>query len=322
MLGVGRVRHLAAQQVAAAAVDERQRVDAGRRRRFLNEPLKSMLQTSLAAAAANSGPPGGPRRLIRGASPSAPRGRRARRSCSPPATGVRAPALERRLHLRRSPGRMLAPQRETGLEQPIRHGLRIASRRPRPVGQPGSTLCLPPSQPLAEPLSRLISKRRHTADTCSSPASTASTKRARSSMTRVSLHGIGKVLLADRMTCHPCRRSECRPCPAGFGPAKRLPGGQAGAARADARAGMEAPLRDDFPRSNQPNPGSPVLPATPAPHVNRNCESGKRNQAFTTKSTASSPVALRDFVSGPALRRLAPPYAAATQGPTGPLEPR
>ena len=45
----------------------------------------------------------------------------------------------------------------------------------------------------------------------SSPASTASTKRARSSMTPVSLHGIGKVLLADRITCHHLSRYNLSP---------------------------------------------------------------------------------------------------------------
>src|SRR5512147_1929070 len=57
------------------------------------------------------------------------------------------------------------------------------------------------------PVLRLTPYPRHNAEKLSSPASQDKTKRIRSSIAQVSLHPIGKTLLADTETCHPCARS-------------------------------------------------------------------------------------------------------------------
>src|SRR5512147_944632 len=57
------------------------------------------------------------------------------------------------------------------------------------------------------PVFRLTPYPRHNCEKLSSPVAQDKTKRIRSSIAQVSLHGIGKALLADTETCHPCARS-------------------------------------------------------------------------------------------------------------------
>jgi hypothetical protein len=80
----------------------------------------------------------------------------------------------------------------------VRNTLRLMQWRSWTIEQSGRPFFLEPRKPLvADP----------TAAKDSSCSRTATTKRIRSSTAQVSIHPIGKVLLADQLTCYLCRRS-------------------------------------------------------------------------------------------------------------------
>ena len=213
VLGVAPGQHLTAQQIAAVRVGERQRFATGSGTSpVTNQPLKSMHQTSLAApqwpnGALEGGPAAAQPALYRQAFAIEQEADRARRR---PIDRRRLPP-EKGAHLQRPPGRMRPAYHNADAGDLVRNHLRVMVGHSRAIEQTLYPRIPITSKPfvacfLAHP--ELPAQR---GQRLLSRFSAAITKRILSSTAQVSFHPIGKALLADQLTCHPCRRSILSP---------------------------------------------------------------------------------------------------------------
>ena len=208
VIGVGARQRLAAQQIAAVRIGQRQRLAtgavAGQEPALEVDAPHVVGRAAMRQTARSRAGCGG----AACASPSSPS-----RSNSAPivlAAGhaVRgAVPLKTGPHLHRSPGRMRPAHRNAALGDLLRHRLRMMQRCPRAIEQ---TL----NARLPDSAQAICSRSSGSPRSAGTPPQTPrpapqppSQSASAHPSAQVSLHPIGKALLADQLTCYPCRRS-------------------------------------------------------------------------------------------------------------------